>query len=99
MGNKRYQRMAPYRRKEGAMNGKQTLPEDGAPQRERVRYKSAHTVIAKRPARGWLDCWHATSTTVTRSCNPGGSQNFKNSLLPVEKIKMKERMYTIHKRP
>ena len=64
MGNKRYQRMAPYRRKEGAMNGKQALPEDGALQRERGRYKSAHTVIAKRAARGWLDCWHATSTSV-----------------------------------
>ena len=67
--------------------------------KKRYQRMARYTVFAKRAARGRLDCWHATSTTVTRSCNPGGSQNFKNSLLPVEKIKMKERMYTIHKRP
>ena len=72
------------------MNGKQALPEDGALQKERGRYKSANTVFAKRAARGWLDCWHATSTAVTRSCNPGGSQKastipkaFGNSLVNV----------------
>ncbi len=38
------------------MNGKQALPEDGALQKQRGRYKSANTVFAKRAARGWLDC-------------------------------------------
>ena len=57
MGNERYRRMPPYRRRASATDGKQVSSGDGVLQQQRECYKSANTVFAERTANGRLVCW------------------------------------------